>query len=92
LWIACQQTKESVDLPTNDWLTESINHPGGKITEFWIHIILKLRTGDKDLNGLPQQYQRRFQEIILGHSYTSELGRVFLASQLYFLSSIDLSV
>jgi hypothetical protein len=72
------------------WLTEAVNHPGGKLTEFWLFALSRRRAeADEDWSGLPDDYRRFLGSILNGTSYAAELGRVVLASQLFFLFSTD---
>ncbi|MDP9474185.1 MAG: DUF4020 domain-containing protein [Actinomycetota bacterium] len=72
------------------WLGEAINHPGGKLAEFWLFALSRRRAeAGEDWSGLPDEYRRYLGGVLSGTSYAAELGRVVLASQLFFLFSID---
>jgi len=75
---------------TDDWLQKAINHPGGKLTEFWLHSLYRSRKekGDKE-EGLPQRYRMHFTTIVSENNEAAIFGRVVLASQLEFLFGVD---
>ncbi len=78
------------DHETQDWLLRAVNHPGGKIVEFWLRALSKrhAQAGER-WRGLPTKYKQYFEKAISGTSSTAELGRVLLASQLRFLFALD---
>jgi hypothetical protein len=90
LWetIASQPGHEEAD--SQDWLSVSINHPGGKLTEFYIYALSSRRVeaGDKWSN-LPVDYKDRFEQILADRNPMAEMGRVILASQLNYLAFLD---
>lgn len=91
LWntIVLQSTGAEQD-DSERWLHEAINHPGGKLTEFWIFSLSRKRAqADEDWSGLPDDYERCLGRVLFGTSYAAELGRVVLATQLLFLFSTD---
>ena len=73
-----------------DWLNTAINHPSGKLAEFWLRSIELWRNGQgtppqsfsseclKALNGIMQE-----------RSVPSKLGRAILASRLHFTLYAD---
>lgn len=75
---------------SNDWLQLAINHSGGKLAEFWIHILSRARqaTGDS-WSGLPDEPRRCLEKMISGGSLEAQLARVFISSQLYFIFYMD---
>lgn len=78
------------EAPENgNWLTKAINHPGGKIAEFWVHALSKRRTEAKEKwSALPDEYQGYFERVLSGKSYAAQMGRILLASQLHFLFAL----
>jgi hypothetical protein len=78
------------ELESEDWLTRAINHPGGKITEFWIYALSKRRSEDgESWTGLPVEYNRYFNKVLSGESFAADLGRSVLAGFILFLFSVD---
>jgi len=75
---------------SNDWLQMAINHPGGKLAEFWVHLLSRARQKMEEAwQGLPAIPRRSLDKIITGTSLEAQLGRVFIASQLYFMFYMD---
>ena len=83
-----RQSEEPEDV--SDWLQKSINHSGGMLAKFWMHILsrAKKHAGDS-WAGLPSVPRRCLEKMITGTSLESQLARVFIASQLYFLFYMD---
>jgi hypothetical protein len=80
-----QEQKDSDDL-----LQVAINHSGGKLAEFWIHILSRARQAAGDSwPGLPEVPRRCLDKMITGTSLDAQLARVFIASQLYFMFYMD---
>ncbi|MBW2121396.1 MAG: DUF4020 domain-containing protein [Deltaproteobacteria bacterium] len=77
-------------LETEDWLKSAINHPGGKLAEFWLLSMSRFcRQTDACKERIPNPYRQRFEEILRGETDAAVLGRVVLVSQLGYLFSID---
>lgn len=84
------QQQEQED--SNDWLTTAINHSGGKLAEFWVHILSRTRQKAGDSwAGLPEIPRRCLEKMILGTSFEAQLSKVFIASQLHFMFYMDAS-
>jgi len=80
--------KEAVD--KEDWLSRAINHPGGMIVEFWLQALSKRRAeAGENWVGLSPKYKQYFGKVLSGKSYTAQLGRVVLVSQMRFLFALD---
>jgi hypothetical protein len=77
--------------PTNGWLHEAINDPGGKVVQFWLYTLslVRKRAGDKWSGTIPQLYRDRFESATAGTSRAAQLGRVLIASQVRFLFALD---
>ncbi|CAM3699086.1 DUF4020 domain-containing protein [Marinicrinis lubricantis] len=73
---------------TEDWLTKAINHPGGKIVQFWLHSLSKHNSGSKE-TAIPESYRLYFTKTVNGDSISAQLGRVILASHLHYLFFLD---
>jgi hypothetical protein len=91
LWETLRDSSADAGLNgTEGWLFKAINHPGGKLIEFWLLTLSRKRAeADEDWHGLPPEHRRYFDKVLSGESYAAELGRVVLASQLFFLFSSD---
>ncbi len=83
LWKADKNTGHD-EKEIKDWLTTSINHHGGKLAEFWIHLLSRYRTdGTKHL--FPERIKNNLELILNEKSFQGQLGRVIIASQVYSL-------
>ncbi len=72
------------------WLTDAINHPSGKLAEFWIHSIAHwCRQQEAPPQELSPEYRCALSTIIEDNGIPGKLGRTILASQLHFLHSVD---
>jgi len=90
LWDASAKEPREEEIESEDWLASAINHPGGKIAEFWLHALSKRRAEAREgWAGLPVRYKQYFEKVLSGESYTAQLGRVVLASQTHFLFALD---
>lgn len=91
LFDACRKgLRDREVLDKENWLSRAINHPGGMIVEFWLQALSKRRAeAGEDWAGLPPRYKQYFRKVLSGKSYTAQLGRVVLASQMRFLFALD---
>lgn len=73
-----------------DWLTQAINHTGGRLAEFLVQATSAL-LGPKSKGGseIPAPCKRLLNSIIAGTGRASAMGRVVLASQAHYLHWID---
>ncbi len=82
------RNKEAID--KEDWLSRAINHPGGMIVEFWLQALSRRREeAGENWVGLFPGYKQYFRKVLSRKSYTAQLGRVVLASQMRFLFALD---
>jgi hypothetical protein len=90
VWEACPETLPSERKAVHTWFQSAIDHPGGKLVEFWLHTlsIQRAEAGD-EWAGLPAEAKTFFDRVLTETTYTAELGRVVLASQLHFLFSLE---
>jgi hypothetical protein len=78
------------DEDTADWLHESINASGGQIAQFFMTAIsIRKKQAGSEWKGLPTTLKKQLERIVESRSYTGEMGRIILASQLHFLFSCD---
>ncbi len=91
LFDACvENLRDEKEVVDRDWLFEAINHPGGKITEFWLRAVSKRwKQAGENWTGLLPKYKKYFRKVLSGKSYTAQMGRVILASQIRFLFALD---
>jgi hypothetical protein len=85
-----EAVQEQAPEDSNDWLTRALNRSGGKLAEFWLHILSRARgsAGDSWI-GLPEIPRRCLEKMIDGTSFDSQLARVLISSQLYFMFYMD---
>jgi Domain of unknown function (DUF4020)/SIR2-like domain len=90
VWAESLQNTLVEDRRLEDWLTEAINRPGGKLAQFWLQRISSARrtAGDK-WTALPDGIVENMRAIIKGSSGASAHARIIFASQLHYLFSID---
>jgi hypothetical protein len=73
----------------NDFISQSINHIGGKLGEVLIHGLSKLAGGKPLANGMPVHFRIAFEEMTNFSNQRDKMGIVALARQLNFLSVVD---
>lgn len=89
VWEAAERVGQSTTA-NGDWLLCALQHPGGKLAEFWVYALYRNLSGEgKERVGLPDAYRERFNRIISGTSAAAAMGRVMLANQLSFLFGVD---
>lgn len=73
-----------------DWLEEAINHPSGKLAEFWIRSIdFWHKQQAVPPQALSTEYRHALDTIIEDQGISGKLGRTILTSQLDFLHQVD---
>jgi hypothetical protein len=84
---SCQEEETET---SNDWLQRSINHAGGKLAEFWLHVLSRERkTADDAWVGILEVPRRCLEKMISGTSQESQFAKVFISSQFYFMFYLD---
>ncbi|SMQ81260.1 SIR2-like domain-containing protein [Bacillus sp. OV166] len=76
---------------TDSSLNNAINNFGGKSVLFWLNGLTKRLEKEEGKNSrkLFDRYRSYFNEVLSNNSYTAQLGKVLLASQIHFLYSLD---
>jgi hypothetical protein len=89
LWLTCKNYDRR--RPDNfDWIEQAINHPGGKITLFWLQILSREQSNSDQINSTPlDEYKEKFRQVLEDNYHEAELGRVVLCTYLSFLFSLD---
>ena len=73
-----------------DWLTTAINHPSGKLAEFWLRSIELWRNSQEmSPQSLSGEYLSALNGIMRESGAVGKLGRAILASRLHFLLHVD---
>jgi hypothetical protein len=89
LWLTCKNydRRKPDDF---DWIQQAINHPGGKITLFWLHILSREQSNSDQINSTAlDEYKEKFGQVLEDNYHEAELGRVMLCTYLSFLFSLD---
>jgi SIR2-like domain/Domain of unknown function (DUF4020) len=74
----------------NDWLNTAINHPAGKIVEFWILAMDQTLKYDKIKKPyIPEKYKRVFDDVLKMPDGISELGIAVIFRQLRWFYALD---
>ena len=78
------------DEDETDWFGGALNQPGGKLAEFWLWSISRVReiAGDS-WKGIPTNIRDHLAGIVKGSSEASGYFRVIVGSWLHYLFSID---
>jgi hypothetical protein len=78
------------DGPAVEWLGKAINHPGGMLVEFWLYGLSRQHADAGDnWTGIPAVSKSFFHTVLTELTPSAQLGRVILASRLYFLFTLD---
>jgi len=80
---------EDEETDERDGLGRAINHPAGKLAEFWLKGLSQGRKKTDPKQGMPKRFKDRFTMIINEDGNAGALGRAVLASRLRFLFSMD---
>jgi len=71
-------------------LGRAINHPGGILAMFWLHIIYRIRKQEEDSwEGIPSEYKDILVKMINSNSYSSFIVIDILSSYIHFLFALD---
>lgn len=90
IWQHSMTSSERPVQESDDWLSVAINHVGGKVVEIWLHALSRRRAEtEARWEGIPPEFNDRFEKVISGASFSAQLGRVLLTSQLHFLFVMD---
>lgn len=83
---------EEVALGEIDWLSRAINHPGGYLAEFWLHVVQRdWRADDEGWSGLTQDHRDAFGLMLDGpaEEARTQMVEVIFASRMHFLFAAD---
>ena len=75
-----------------DWLSRAINHPGGHLAEFWLHVVQHDWRADEDAwSGLTQEHRDAFETMLHGSAdeARTQMAEVICASRMHFLFAAD---
>jgi hypothetical protein len=90
LWLTSVASDERSPDAVEDWLLVAINRSGGTLVTLWLKMISRLREHEgKSWAGIPAEYKGLLAAVLNGSSYSATVGRVLIASQLFFLFNLD---
>lgn len=75
-----------------DWLSRAINHPGGYLAEFWLHVVQRdWRADEEAWAGLTQEHRDAFESMLNGPAgeARTQMVEVICASRMHFLFAAD---
>lgn len=73
-----------------DWLQLAINHPAGSLLTFRLRALSLIKeAAGENWSEIPLGEKSFLESVLLGTSHASSVGRVLIASQLYFLFNLD---
>ena len=79
-------SREWLKKQSDDWLVTAINDPAGIVMQFELRALNRLWKGAGDAwSGIPPDWRAQWQNVIRDGSWTSAMGRILLASQVYLL-------
>ena len=90
VWREALEASPPQEHPHRDWLADAINHPGGKLAEFWLQRVSLARKEAGDAwKGIPPDITDRLKMILRSSSGAATHARVVFASQLHYFHSLD---
>lgn len=73
-----------------DWLGRAINHPAGKLAEFWIQIVsTEWETAGDRWSGLPAELSQPLEQMLARNDLSGAMSETVIASQLRLLHGAD---
>lgn len=73
-----------------DWLGHAINHPAGRIAQFWLHAIAAdWRAAGDTWTRLPQATRDQLEIMLTGDNERSAMAQVMFSSQVLFFFGAD---
>jgi len=74
----------------DDWLSQAINRPAGRLALFWLHAIAEeWKAASENWSGIPSDILIALDRILAGSDHNSKLAEVVIASQLHFFFNAD---
>ena len=72
--------------PDADWLGRAINHPAGRLAEFWVRAVaMEWSEAGDDWAGLPDELKAQLGHLLAGDDSRSAMAETIIASQLRVL-------
>lgn len=92
IWKQIKGTEARVtkDFKREEWTNRAINHPAGRIAEFWLKCSdLQRRESGGHIPGFPEWLKGPLEDMVAGEDYASQLGRVTLGLHFRFVYDVD---
>jgi hypothetical protein len=92
IWKQIKVTEEAVreGFKTEEWVGRAINHPAGRIAEFWLkYCDLQRKESATQILGFPEWFKGPLADMVEGADFASQLGRVTLGQYLRFVYHVD---
>lgn len=88
LWPAISATPP--DTEVTEWLQRTVNHPAGRLAQFWLHVIsADWRLAGDQWTGIPGEVRTQLETLLSADDPHSTLVEVVFASQVHFLAGAD---
>ncbi|MCP5426404.1 MAG: DUF4020 domain-containing protein [Gammaproteobacteria bacterium] len=90
LWTVAARKRKAREKDSDDWLQTAINETGGDLAEFFMMAVsLRRKEAGTKWRGIPRKLKSQLERMLRDRTYTGEMARVLLASQVHFLYSSD---
>ena len=74
----------------DDWLGHAINHPAGRLAQFWVKAIAAdWRAAGDRWSGLSLETRQQLEVMLTGEDERTAMSEIIFASQLYFFHGAD---
>lgn len=78
------------DFKKEEWANRAINHPAGRIVEFWLKCCdLQRRESEGQIPSFPDWVKGPLADMVEGADFASQIGRVTLGLHLRFVYHVD---
>lgn len=92
IWNQLKSSGEPVatEFKGEEWANRALNHPAGRIVEFWLRCCEPNRRGaDSSVVGFPEWLKGPLADIVAGADFPSQIGRAMIANHLAFVYHVD---
>ena len=88
--IRTAESRKTDEYEKTGWNTLAINHPAGRIVEFWLKCwsFLRPKSGDAE-GGWPDWLRASLEDIVSDAGYAGQLGRVIVGKYMPFVHAVD---
>lgn len=86
LWEAQPVDEDEAVAADMDWLGRAINHPAGRLGQFWVRVVaLEWAEAGDDWDELPEELDAQLGHLLAGDDIRSAMAETVIASQLRML-------